>query len=235
MEHRTFKVLSQNGPVKCQWRGKSGNRSKASPFSASFPRLLYPGTGTYRNNGIYYCQNKKTGNFTFSKIATTLALGSLIRFILEGSLDVTIIRLKRRDHYRFQYHTTIGIRDVNYGGHLGNDTLVSILHDARVRMLNVLGATELDLGDSETGIIMNELAVNYRAEGRLLENITVHSDIDGIKTASFKICHLVTRDEAVIAIAETGIVAYNYSENRISTLPQRFLEKLETIDGIVQT
>ena len=62
------------------------------------------------------------------------------------------------------YTLTIPVRitDINYGNHLGNDALVSILHEARVHWLSSLNNTELNIEGKS--IIMNELAVNYLKE-----------------------------------------------------------------------
>ncbi len=38
----------------------------------------------------------------------------------------------------------VRISDINYGNHLGHDSLVSLLHEARVRFLRHLGYTELN-------------------------------------------------------------------------------------------
>ena len=47
----------------------------------------------------------------------------------------------------FSFTTTIPIRitDLNYGGHVGNDTILSIIHEARMQFLKNAGYTELDL------------------------------------------------------------------------------------------
>ncbi|MEI2750570.1 MAG: thioesterase family protein [Ferruginibacter sp.] len=54
------------------------------------------------------------------------------------------------------------ITDMNYGNHLGNDALVSILHEARVKWLNNLNYTELNVEGA--GLIMGELVVSYLNE-----------------------------------------------------------------------
>jgi acyl-CoA thioester hydrolase len=136
------------------------------------------------------------------------------------------IKLKARGNYTFQYQTTLKVRDINYGGHLGNDAVVSLLQEARMALLGELGGSELDLGDGETGIIMNELAVNYRAEGRLMDEITIHSEITDLKAASFRICHRVARGHDTLALAEVGLVAFNYKTGRIAEVPQSFLDKV---------
>ncbi|MGB0167367.1 MAG: thioesterase, partial [Luteibaculum sp.] len=48
---------------------------------------------------------------------------------------------------KFQFGTEITVRvgDLNYGNHLGNDSLLALLHQARVEYIKFLGAqSELD-------------------------------------------------------------------------------------------
>ena len=37
---------------------------------------------------------------------------------------MAMFKLTPKKSYRFHYRTTIKVRDVNYGGHLGNDAVV---------------------------------------------------------------------------------------------------------------
>jgi acyl-CoA thioester hydrolase len=64
----------------------------------------------------------------------------------------------------FPFSTDIPVRitDVNYGGHLGNDALLSLLHEARVLYLHTFGWTEKDIAGA--AIIMTDAAVVYRSE-----------------------------------------------------------------------
>ena len=59
------------------------------------------------------------------------------------------------------YETEIPIRisDVNYGGHLGNDAVLSLAHEARVRFLALRGFSEKDV--EGVGIMMVDAAVVY--------------------------------------------------------------------------
>ena len=136
------------------------------------------------------------------------------------------IKLKKQDNYEFEYKTTLQVTDINYGGHLGNDALVGITHEARVNLLRTLGFSELDLGDGKTGIIMADLAVNYLGEGFMFDEITVYSHIDEISSVSYRIFHHIASNEKTIALAETGIIAFDYNERRIVEIPISFISAL---------
>ncbi len=48
---------------------------------------------------------------------------------------------------------TVGIGDINYGGHLGNDKALIIFHDAHIQFLKHHELSELNIGENK-GIIM---------------------------------------------------------------------------------
>ena len=137
------------------------------------------------------------------------------------------IKLKQKEKYEFVYKTKVNVRDVNYGGHLGNDSLVGLTHEARIDLLDKMGFTELDLGDGKTGLIMTDLAVNFIGEGFLLDEIEILSHIDEITAASFRVFHKISKSNKVLALVETGLVTFNYNEKSIEEIPQQFLDKLD--------
>ena len=137
------------------------------------------------------------------------------------------IKLKRQDNYEFLYKKNLSVRDINYGGHLGNDAVVSIIHEARLDLLKQLGFTELNLGDGKTGIIMADLVVNYIEEAFMFDQINVMSHIDEITSASFRIFHNFTKKDSTIILAETGIIAFDYSIRRVTEIPDIFLKNLD--------
>ena len=139
------------------------------------------------------------------------------------------IKLDEQPDYKFQYNTTVNTRDLNYANHLGNDSLVGILQDARVAIFQQLGVGELDLGDGQTGIIIGDLVVNFKAEGFLFDKLQVESQIGEITDKSFRIFYKITKvkDNIVLALAETGLVAFDYKAREITRLPVGFKEMLE--------
>ena len=133
------------------------------------------------------------------------------------------IKLKECQFYEFKYNKMLLASDINYGGHLGNDRLVTILHDARLYFLKELNFTELDLGDGKTGIIMQDLAVNYKKEGQLYDNLTILSHIDEFTNFSFRIFHKIIRNDDLIALAETGMVTFDYDSHSMIEVPEIFI------------
>lgn len=136
------------------------------------------------------------------------------------------IRLREQLSYEFQYKTRLEPRDINYGGHLGNDILVSLAGSARADALHCLDLQEKNLGDGHTGIIMSDLVVNFRAEAFLFDNIVIDTHIGEFLGNGFRIFHRITKGETVIALVETGIKAFNYSTREVAPVPEAFLKAL---------
>ena len=56
----------------------------------------------------------------------------------------------------------VRITDINYGNHVGNDTFVAIVHEARLQWLSMHGYTELQCDG--IGLIMGGLAIEFKQE-----------------------------------------------------------------------
>ncbi len=117
----------------------------------------------------------------------------------------------------------VRITDINYGNHVGNNSLVEIIHEARVQFLNQHGFTELDAGGS--ALIMSELLVEFKNESFYNDVLEIKLFAGEISKKSFELFYLITvvRNEKLIIIAhaKTGMVCYNYQEKRVGLLPER--------------
>lgn len=135
-------------------------------------------------------------------------------------------RTKLIEQGAYEYRYLIGVqpRDINYGGHLANDSLISLVGTARASMFRSLGGSELDLGDGRTGVIMSDLVVNYRAEAFLFDELLVESHVGELTRTGFRLFHRIMRGKTVVALVETGLTAFDYAEKKVAKIPERFLE-----------
>ncbi len=137
------------------------------------------------------------------------------------------VKLEEQPGYEFRHTLTIRVTDVNYGGHLGNDALVGLIHEARVNLMHTLGCSELDLGDRKTGLIMVDLVINFLQEGFMFDELQIDSHIGEVSTKSFRIFQRILKANKPLALAETGWLAFDYAARRTVPLPQTFLAALE--------
>jgi acyl-CoA thioester hydrolase len=140
------------------------------------------------------------------------------------------IKLDPLNHYPHIYKTAIEVTDLNYGNHLGNDAVVGIIHRARVHFMKHLGVSEQNLGDGETGILLSDLVVNYKGEGFLFDTLIVESGIGELGTKGFRMFHRITTGQnRAIALAETGIVAFNSKERKVVRIPESFIRRISDL------
>jgi acyl-CoA thioester hydrolase len=137
------------------------------------------------------------------------------------------IKLQEQPQYEFQYEVVLQPRDVNTAGHLGHETLIALVHSARANLLRSLGLSELDLGDGRTGVIMFDLAVNYRGEGFLFDALRIESHVGEITRTSFRLFYRVTRGDKILALVETSFLAFNYLNRKVVHVPQTLIKALD--------
>lgn len=121
---------------------------------------------------------------------------------------------------------SIRVTDINYGNHLGNNALVGLLHEARLLWLAKAGFTELNIGGA--GLIMSDLAVEYKSQAYWNENIDIAIACQNIARAAFEVYYKVSNEkDLVIAVAKTGMVCFDYTENKVVSIPDSFRDFLD--------
>lgn len=129
------------------------------------------------------------------------------------------IRIELPERKIFVLNLPVRITDVNYGNHLGNDSLVAILHEGRMQWLQSLGFTELNIGGD--GLIMGDLAVEYKAESFYGDSLTVSLYVNNVASVSFDLLYsVVNQNGRLIAKAKTGMVCYDYVKKKVVAIPE---------------
>ncbi len=128
--------------------------------------------------------------------------------------------------YKFRYAITLQPRDINYGGHLGVDSLVSIVGTARAYIFKSVGLSELNLGDNRTGMIMTDFVINLKAEGFMFDSLEVYSHVGELTKNGFRFFHKVTRGASIIALVESGFLAFDYTAEKVTRVPETFVTAL---------
>jgi acyl-CoA thioester hydrolase len=115
----------------------------------------------------------------------------------------------------------VRITDINYGNHVGNDSLVAIIHEARMQWLQIKGYTELDI--CGTALIMSEIAVTFKNEAFYPDAIDVEILAGDISRVGFDIFYSLTNRSnnilVTIAHAKTGMICFNYKEKKLEPVP----------------
>ncbi len=135
-------------------------------------------------------------------------------------------RLKISLPSNFNFTTTIAIRitDLNYGGHVGNDTVLSLIHEARMQFLKNFNYTELEFAG--TSLIMSDVAIEFKAELFYGDLVTAFVTANNFTRVGFDVYYKLMRENTVAAIAKTGMVCYDYGKKQVVSVPQKAVERM---------
>ena len=130
------------------------------------------------------------------------------------------VRLKPLDQYPFSIKIVVRVTDLNYGGHLGNDSLLSLVHEARVAFLASHGFSELDCGG--VSLTMGDAAIVYQGEAYAGDELNIEVAAGEPSKTGFRLFYRLTRssDTKKIGLAETGMVCFDYKAKKIIPLPK---------------
>lgn len=132
------------------------------------------------------------------------------------------IKLDMPDHFEFSTEFSVRIGDVNYGGHMGNDSILSMLNEARIRFLREHGLSEMDAGGA--GLIMGDVAIVYKAQAFHGDRLSVEVCVGEVGRHGCELYYRVSHKKSgqETALAKTGILFFDYSSNKLAKTPEKF-------------
>ncbi len=136
------------------------------------------------------------------------------------------IKIDLPEHFSFSTEIPIYIGHINYGHHLDNAAMISLVAEARVRFFKALGYTELDI--EGVGIVVADVAAQYKSEAFHGETLVIEMGANDFNKFG---CDLVWRlsDKASgreVARGKHGIVFFDYAVRKPTAVPPAFVAKL---------
>lgn len=126
----------------------------------------------------------------------------------------------------FRTEIPVRIDDINFGGHLGHDSVLTLAHELRARFFSSAGYSELNI--EGYGIIVADAAIVYRGEAFYGDILTAEVSAGDIAEKSFDLYYRFEKPErSPVAVAKTGIVIFDYSIRKAVPIPQGFLRLLK--------
>ncbi|WP_374580470.1 thioesterase family protein [Pseudoduganella sp.] len=136
------------------------------------------------------------------------------------------------DQFCFSTQLTVRVTDINAANHLGNDSMISMISEARARFLFEFGVQETE--PDGTGIIVTDLATTYRAEAHARDQLLFEVGVMDFNKYGGDVTFRVTRpaDGKVVAMAKQGFVFYNYKSSQVVPMPDDFRAKFSRVNWI---
>lgn len=138
------------------------------------------------------------------------------------------IKIELPETFSFSCEIPVRITDINYGGHVGNDTILSIIHETRVRFLKNLGHSEMDFDGK--GMIMADAAIEFKSELFYGDTVLASVATGEISKIGFELYYKLEKEtegkRKLIATAKTGMICYDYEKKKIIPIPEKAKESL---------
>jgi len=138
------------------------------------------------------------------------------------------IKIELPDQFHFHTEIKIRITDLNYGGHVGNDVFLALIHEARQQFLMKYGYAELSFAG--VGLIMADVALEYKKElnhGDIVRISVCAADFDKLGFDLFYKMEILTPDGPILAgKAKTGMICYDYAAKKKAPIPEEAIQKL---------
>lgn len=131
--------------------------------------------------------------------------------------------------FSFTCSIPVRITDINYGGHAGNDAILSIIHEARMQYLHNLGYTEMQFAG--TGMIMSDVTIQFKGELFYGDVVIASVTVGDISRIGFELYYLLEKmkegTKQPVAYAKTSMICYDYDMKKIVAIPDEARLKMK--------
>jgi acyl-CoA thioester hydrolase len=139
------------------------------------------------------------------------------------------IKIDLPANFSFSVSIPIRITDLNYGGHVGNDAILSLVHEARMQYLRQLGYTEMELGG--IGLIMVDAGIEFKNELFYGDVVIASVACNDFSKVGFDIYYKLEKEingsRKLVAIVKTGMIGYDYANKKITAISEEVKAKLQ--------
>lgn len=139
------------------------------------------------------------------------------------------IKINLPETFSFSTNISVRITDLNYGGHVGNDAFLSLLHEARMQYLHQFGYSEMNV--EGVGLIMSDVGIEYKRElayGDVVKISVAATGFDRLGFDLFYLIELIVEDgeNLMAGKAKTGMLCFDYTTKKKASIPSQAIEKL---------
>lgn len=122
--------------------------------------------------------------------------------------------------------------DINAARHLANESMISMISEARARFLFDLGIQEES--SNGNGIIVTDLVTTYRAEAYARDKLLFEMGGMDFNRYGGDIIYRITRpaDQTLVALAKTGFVFFDYQQSKVAAMPETFSSKFAKVNWL---
>jgi acyl-CoA thioester hydrolase len=138
------------------------------------------------------------------------------------------IKIDLPDTFSFTTGLTVRVTDLNYGNHVGNDRVLSFLHEARMQYLQSIGYIEFNL--EGVSLIMADASLVFKNEMYYGDELLISIRPVDFSRVGFDLLYKIEKKSEgkliLAATAKTTMVCFDYSLKKVVHLPEAAKMKL---------
>jgi YbgC/YbaW family acyl-CoA thioester hydrolase len=135
------------------------------------------------------------------------------------------VEIELPEHFAFSTELEVRVSDLNYGNHVGNDGVLTLIHEVRRRYIRSLGADEI--GTDGMGFVIADAAIVYRAQAFYGERLKIEVAAGEFQSRSCTFFYKVSKPGVTVAEARTGVVCFDFKAQKAMAFPPALLAKLQ--------
>ena len=138
------------------------------------------------------------------------------------------VELPLPDKFIFETQLTVRVSDLNYGNHVGNDRMLTLMQEARVGFYQNLGFKNEMNFEGHIGQVIADAVVTYKSESFLGDVLKIEIATADFSKYGFDMYYRITNQHnKEVARGKTGIVCFDFNKRKVASVPESLLKKLK--------
>ncbi len=123
----------------------------------------------------------------------------------------------------FKTEISVQVNHLNYGNHLGHDSVLTICQEARMRWLAEHQMTELSLLE-QTGFMIVKAELQYKSEAFHGDLLQIEISAAELSKKTFDLQYKITnlQSSRVVALVTTKQIFYDFEKKQVASAPESF-------------
>jgi YbgC/YbaW family acyl-CoA thioester hydrolase len=138
------------------------------------------------------------------------------------------VAIQLPDLFIYETDMVVRVSDLNYGNHVGNDSILTLMQEARTLFYRNRGfESEVKL-EGSIGQIVADAAIVYKSESFLGDTLRIQIAVGEHHKYGFDLFYRITQRKTgkEVALGKTGIVCFDYDKRKMVSTPTSILAKL---------
>lgn len=141
------------------------------------------------------------------------------------------IHIDLPEKFIFSIDLPVRVSDLNYGNHVGNDSILTLMQEARALFYRSLGfKNEIEL-DGPVGQVVADAAIVYKSESFFGDELRIEIGLGEFHKYGFDLFYKITNNTTgkETARGKTGIICFDYEKRKMAMVPEVLQKKLGTL------